>query len=233
MKTIRCIVVDDEPLARDLVAMYLSKFSHWEMVSSCRSVADAYEALYQNDVAVIFLDINMPNVTGIEFLSSLKNPPLVVFTTAYAEYAAKAFDLHAADYLVKPITESRFREAIDKVERLLNSSEERMAAQEADHLFLKQDNKLVKLLFDDILYVEALKDFSKVFLKEKTILASAHLKLMESLLPQSRFLRVHRSYIVALQAIAAVQGNMVEIGKQQIPVGTTYKDELMKRLGLS
>lgn len=233
MKTIRCIIVDDEPLARDLMAMYVSKLTHWEIAASCRSVADAYEALYQNEIDVIFLDINMPNVTGIEFLSTLKNSPLIVFTTAYAEYAAKAFDLHAIDYLVKPITDSRFREAIDKVERLLHSSEDRVSAQEVDHLFLKQDNKLVKLLFDDILYVEALKDFSKVFLKEKTILASAHLKLMESLLPQNRFLRVHRSYIVALQAITAVQGNMVEIGKQQIPVGTTYKDELMKRLRLS
>lgn len=233
MKTIHCIVVDDEPLARELIGAYVAKLPHWQLRSACRSVADAYEALYQNKIDVIFLDINMPGVNGIDFLTTLKNPPLVVFTTAYAEHAAKAFDLHAVDYLVKPITETRFMEAIEKVERLLNTFVAPAPAQGKDHLFLKQDNKLVKVLFDDILYVEALKDFSKVFLKEKTMLASAHLKLMEDMLPANRFLRVHRSYIVALIAITAVQGNIIEIGRQEIPIGTTYKDELLKRLQLS
>jgi DNA-binding LytR/AlgR family response regulator len=223
--------VDDEPLARELVALYVSRLSNWMVVSQCRSVAEAYEALYQNDVDVIFLDVNMPDKTGIDFLSNLKNPPLVVFTTAYAEYAAKAFDLKAVDYLVKPITEDRFREAVAKVEGLLHVSPV-AAVPETDHVFLKQDSRLVKVLFDDILYVEALKDFSRMFLKEKTLLASAHLKMMEDLLPASRFLRIHRSYMVALDKISAVQGGVVEIGKQQIPVGTTYRDELMKRLGL-
>lgn len=232
MKKLHCIIVDDEPLARELVAAYVSKLENWEIRASCRSVAEAYEALYQNDIDVIFLDINMPNVNGIDFLTTLKNPPHVIFTTAYAEYAAKAFDLNAVDYLVKPITEVRFREAIDKVERLLGTPAAPVVPEEKDHFFLKQDSKLVKVLFADILYVEALKDFSKVFLKEKVLLASAHLKLMEDILPPSRFLRVHRSYIVALQAITAVNGNVVEIGKQEIPVGTTYKDELMKRLRL-
>jgi two-component system, LytTR family, response regulator len=233
MKKLHCIIVDDEPLARELVAMYVSRLAGWEAKACCRSVAEAYEALYQNEVDVIFLDINLPDKSGIEFLSTLRNPPHVVFTTAYAEYAAKAFDLNAVDYLVKPITESRFREAIDKVERLLHTADTPVTTPEKDHLFLKQDTKLVKVLFNDILYVEALKDFSKVFLKEKVLLASAHLKLMEDMLPSSRFLRVHRSYIVALNAITAVNGNMVEIGKQAIPVGTTYKDELVKRLQLN
>lgn len=233
MKKIRCIVVDDEPLARKLVTTYLSRLAGWEQKAACRSVAEAYEALYQNEVDVLFLDINLPDVSGIEFLFTLKNPPLVVFTTAYAEYAAKAFDLHAVDYLVKPITETRFREAVEKLERLLRTGLSPEAAPQTDHLFLKQDSKLVKVLFDEILYVEALKDFSKVFLKQKNLLASAHLKLMEDLLPGSQFLRVHRSYIVALNAITAVSGNVLEIGKQEIPIGASYKDELMKRLGLA
>lgn len=232
MKKVHCIIVDDEPLARELVAKYVSHLANWEIIASCRSVAEAYEALYQNEIDVLFLDINLPNVNGIDFLTTLKNPPHVVFTTAYAEYAAKAFDLDAVDYLVKPITEARFKEAIDKVERLLSAPATPITTEEKDHLFLKQDTKLVKVLFADILYVEALKDFSKVFLKEKILLASAHLKLMEDMLPSSRFLRVHRSYIVALHAITAVNGNVVEIGKQEIPVGTTYKEELMKRLRL-
>jgi DNA-binding LytR/AlgR family response regulator len=164
-------------------------------------------------------------------LTTLKNPPHVVFTTAYAEYAAKAFDLKAVDYLVKPITEDRFREAVAKVEGRIHAPAA-TTAPETDHVFLKQESRLVKVLFDDILYVEALKDFSKVFLREKNLLASAHLKMMEDLLPASRFLRVHRSYIVALDKISALQGNIVEIGKQQIPVGTTYREELMKMLRL-
>ncbi len=231
MKKIRCAIVDDEPLARGLVALYVSRLSSWEVVAQCRSVAEAYEALYQYDVDVLFLDINMPDKTGIDFLATLKNPPLVVFTTAYAEYAAKAFDLKATDYLVKPITEERFGEAVAKVEGLLRTPA-LIPAPESDHVFLKQDSRLIKVLFGDILYVEALKDFSKVFLKEKALLASAHLKMMEDLLPASRFLRIHRSYIVALDKISALQGNTVEIGRQQLPVGTTYKEELMRRLGL-
>ncbi len=232
MKKIHCIVVDDEPLARELVMMYVTRLAGWEVVAQCRSVAEAYEALYQNSVDVIFLDINMPDKTGVEFLSTLKDPPHVVFTTAYAEYAAKAFDLKAVDYLVKPITEERFREAAAKVERLVQNSPVPTNSSPTNHVFLKQDNRLVKVLFEDILYVEALKDFSKLFLKDRPMLISAHLKLMEDLLPSDRFLRVHRSYIVALDKISAMQGNVVEIGKQEIPVGTTYKEELLRRLRL-
>lgn len=232
MKKILCIVVDDEPLARELVSGYVSRLPHWESRAACRSVAEAYEALYQNEIDVLFLDINLPDANGVEFLASLKHPPLVVFTTAYAEYAARAFDLHAADYLVKPITEGRFREAVDKVERLLQTTVTPTPLPQADYLFLKQDTKLVKVLFDDILYVEALKDYSRVATRQKPLLASAHLKRMEDLLPASRFARVHRSFIVSLPAITAVYGNTLEIGKQEIPVGASYKDDLMKRLGL-
>jgi two-component system, LytTR family, response regulator len=231
MKKIACIIVDDEPLARELLALYINRLAGWELKASCRSVAEAYEALYQNSIDVIFLDINMPDKTGVEFLATLKNPPHVIFTTAYAEYAAKAFDLNSVDYLVKPITEERFRDAIDKAARLINPVSAAVTHQ-ADHVFLKQDTKLVKVFFDDVLYVEALKDFSKVFLKDRHMLVSAHLKLMEDLLPSTLFLRVHRSYIVSLNKIGAVQGNSVEIGKLQIPVGATYKEELMQKLGL-
>ena len=232
MKKIHCIIVDDEPLARELISRYVSRLAGWEIVAQCRSVAETFEALYQQTVDVIFLDINLPDKTGTAFLSTLKNPPRVVFTTAYAEYGARAFDLNAVDYLVKPITEERFREAVEKVERMWQSSEPATNRLAADHVFLKQDSRLVKVPFDDILYVEALKDFSKLYLKDRTMLASAHLKLMEELLPVSRFLRIHRSYIVALDKISAVQGNVVEIEKKEIPVGLTYKEELMKRLRL-
>lgn len=232
MKKIACIIVDDEPLARHLLARYTSRLAGWEAVASCRSVAEAYEALYQHSVDVLFLDINMPDRTGIDFLSTLRHPPLVVFTTAYAEYAAQAFDLNAVDYLVKPITEARFAESIAKVERLLQQGQPIVAAPETNHLFLKQDTRLVRVLYEDILYVEALKDFCKVYLKDRTMLASTHLKGMEDLLPPALFLRIHRSYVVAVNKITALQGNMVEIGRQALPVGSTYKEELLQRLRL-
>lgn len=233
MKKIACIVIDDEPLARELIVRYVNRLPGWETVAACRNVAEAYEALYQNSVDVIFLDINMPDKTGIEFLVTLQRPPLVAFTTAYAEHAAKAFDLKAVDYLVKPITEERFGEAVEKIEqRLAASVNDTPTESEPDHVFLKQDNRLVKVVFNDILYAEALRDFSKLFLKEKTMLISAHLKVMEELLPAGRFLRIHRSYIVAVDKITAVQGGIVEIGKKEIPVGSTYKEELLKRLRL-
>jgi len=232
MKLVRCIIVDDEPLARQLIGDYISKSKFWELKASCRSIAEAYEALYQNDIDVIFLDIQMPGVTGIDFLKALKRSPLVVFTTAYAQYAVEAFQLKAVDYLLKPITEERFREAIDKVEQQLQTGGTNSVLTETDHVFLKQDNRLVKVWFHELLYVEAMKDFSKVFLKDRTLLISSHLKLMEELLPASKFIRIHRSYIVALHAVTAVQGGLVEIGKQELPVGNTYKEELMRRLGI-
>lgn len=230
MKKMLCIIVDDEPLARELLAAYIGRLRHWELLASCRNVAEAYEALYQERPDVIFLDINMPDRTGIEFLATLKNPPHVIFTTAYAEYAATAFDLHAVDYLVKPISEPRFLEAVAKAERLLPSH--LPPDKTADHLFLKQDSKLVKIAFEDIIYVEALKDFSKVFLKDRVLLAGTHLKGMEEQLPALLFVRIHRSYLVALDKITAIQGNMVELGKQSLPIGDSYKEALMVRLGL-
>jgi len=230
MNRIRCLIIDDEPLARELLAGYLSGHPRWQLVASCRSVTQAYETLCAEEVDVMFLDIRMPEVSGIDFLRSLKKPPLVVFTTAFSEYAVEAFQLHAVDYLLKPITVERFGESIARIEAMLDVKAE--GPRSADHFFVRQDSRMVKLMFDDILYIEALKDFSKIHLRTKKMLLSAHLKLLEAQLPSTRFLRVHRSYIVSLAAITAVQGATVEIGTVSIPVGTTYRDQLMNALGL-
>ena len=217
MRPIHCIIVDDEPLARDLISTYVGALAGWKTVMICKNSAEAYEALYQNEVDVIFLDIKMPVVSGIDFLHSLRDPPRIIFTTAYPEYAVNAFDLRAVDYLVKPITRERFLQAVEKLETFIGG---KMASgrvtsgtavsgrvgpestaqikEEPDHVFLKQDGRLVKVPFADILYVEALKDFSKVYLAQKTMLVGTHLKLMEEILPRNKFVRVHRSYIIAL-----------------------------------
>jgi two-component system, LytTR family, response regulator len=181
----------------------------------------------------MFLDIRMPVISGIDFLSSLKRPPAVIFTTAHPEYAVTAFELKAVDYLLKPITKERFLQATEKVKTLFHSGQPEIDPVETDHIFLKQDGRLVKVLFSDILYIEALKDFSRIHLKQGVLLIGSHLKLIEDWLPPDKFIRIHRSYIVAIQVISALQGNTVEIGKVVIPVGGMYKEELLKKLKLS
>jgi two-component system LytT family response regulator len=230
MKRIQCIIVDDEPLARELISTYVSRLEGWELIKSYRSPIEAYEALYQHDIDVMFLDIQMPVISGIEFLSSLKRAPGVIFTTAHPEFAVSAFDLKAIDYLLKPITEERFLQAIEKVKAGEPPITINQPAGEIDYIFLKQNGRLVKVLFTDILYIEALKDFSKVFLKVGSMLVGSHLKQLEDQLPGNKFFRLHRSYIVALHAITALQGNTLEIGRTAIPIGGMYKEELLKRL---
>ncbi|MHA4808791.1 LytR/AlgR family response regulator transcription factor [Flavitalea flava] len=253
MRTIHCIIVDDEPLARDLIQTYVSRLENWEISKVCMSAAEAYEALCRETIDILFLDIEMPLLSGLDFLRSLKNPPLIIFTTAHAQYAVNAFDLGVVDYLLKPVTEERFLQAAEKAQNLLAlpslehmdmkkmgipPKEERLPPKVVDHVFFRQDSRMVKVMLDDILYVEALKDFSKIYLKNNTVpehrtmLVGSHLKLIEELLPAEKFIRTHRSYMIALNAVTAIQGNIIEIGKQQIPLGGIFKQKVLKRLNL-
>lgn len=232
---INCIIVDDEPLARDMIRLHLSSFPGWHIVQECMNALEAYEALLENKVQVMFLDIQMPKIKGNDFLRSLKSPPLVVFTTAYADFAVEGFELNVFDYLLKPVTPERFRQCVEKVESFLftdraeNIDVQQPAAmpdQTNNYLFIRQDNKLVKVMYDDILFLEARRDFTKIYLKDRSILTGYHLKMMEEMLPASQFLRVHRSYMIAVKAVTAVYGNTVEINSFQVPVGANYKETL-------
>jgi DNA-binding LytR/AlgR family response regulator len=239
---INCLIVDDEPIARQVLKTHLSFFPNWHLVKECTKAAEAYEQLHYSPVEVMFLDIQMPFINGTDFLRSLKNPPLVVFTTAYSHYAVEGFELMAVDYLLKPITFDRFKQALFKVQEKLGMPivfvQEKTVpalqtdADSADYLFLKQDYKLVKVRFDEILYLEAQRDFTKVYLKDRILLASLHLKMMDDLLPSTRFVRTHRSYTVALAAVTALYGNMLEIGLHKIPIGGNYKDDVVAALKL-
>lgn len=232
---INCIIVDDEPLARDMIRLHLSSFPRWHIVQECMNALEAYEALHENHVEVMFLDIQMPKIKGNDFLRSLKSPPLVIFTTAYADFAVEGFELDVLDYLLKPITFERFRQCIEKVETRLTATPPLMiesphpappTVNENNFLFLKLDGRLVKVMYDEILFLEAKRDFTKIYLQNKTILAGYHLKMMEDMLPASLFLRVHRSYMIAIRAVTAVYGNTVEINTFQVPVGSNYKESL-------
>ncbi|MBN8877449.1 MAG: response regulator transcription factor [Sphingobacteriales bacterium] len=236
MKKILCMIVDDEPLARDILQTYIARIPGWELKKSCINAVEAYEGLHQFTIDVIFLDIQMPVVTGIDFLRSLKKPPLVVFTTAYADHAVTGFELNAVDYLVKPIVFERFQQAIEKVNARLAVSEpvikdpEQKQVQGADYFFIKQDSRLVKINYNEVLYMEAQRDYTYIYLKDRKILASMHLKALEELIQSLPLFRVQRSYIVNLDAIKAINGNVLEIAGKEIPIGASYKEELFRLL---
>jgi DNA-binding LytR/AlgR family response regulator len=235
MSVIKCMIVDDEPIARDILRNHIAATPGLELVKSCMSATEAYEGLYQHAVDVVFLDIQMPVITGTDFLRSLNNPPLVVFTTAYQHYAVEGFELNSVDYLLKPITYERFYQAVQKIrERMVlkTANKDAEETKTPDYIFIRQDTRLIRVNYNQIRYIQAEKDFSSVYLEEKRLLAGMHLKVFEGLLPPHVFMRIHRSYIVNLSGITAVKGNVIELGKDEIPIGANYKDEVFKRLGI-
>ena len=234
MKTVNVLIIDDEPLAREIIQTHLEKVPNWHVVDTCINAEEAYETLLNNAIDVIFLDIQMPVITGVEFLQSLQIPPLVICTTAYSEYALKGFELNVIDYLLKPITFGRFLQAVEKAnDKLASISKVSETKHESTYFFVKQDGKLLKINFDDILYVKAEQEYSFVFTKTERLLVSMHLKLLENIMPESLFTRVHRSYIIAHQNVVSIYGNRVQIDEDtQVPIGNTYKDALFKKLNI-
>lgn len=232
MPRIKCLIVDDEPLARKLIADHVEKLPEWTIEAQCKNAMEAYEMLMKERVDVLFLDINMPVISGTDFYRSLKDPPYLIFTTAYPEYAVEGFELEAVDYLVKPVTFNRFLKAAERIHEKMSKPEaiKVNVSPQADYLFIKHFSKLVKVSFEDILFLEAQKDFVKFVIKQEELLAGMTMKEAEDILPADQFLRVHRSYIVSLKAITAMFGNTIEIGKHQIPIGANYKDAVMEKI---
>ncbi len=237
MSQIHCLIVDDEPLARKLVKSHVDRLPNWEVVATCKNALEAYEVIMSQTIEVLFLDINMPVVNGTDFYRSLKNPPLLIFTTAYPDYAVEGFELDAIDYLVKPITFDRFLKAANRAEERYHSAKEKgkglvvtnPVLPETDFIFIKHFSKLIKVNFEDIKYLEAQKDFVKFVTKDKELMAGMTMKLAEEQLPAALFIRVHRSYIIAIKAVTAMYGNVIEIGKTQIPIGANYKEAVLQR----
>ena len=231
MSPLKCLIVDDEPLARKLLAGYVEKVPGWEVAGLCKNAVEAYERLMQQPVNLLLLDINMPVISGLEFYRSLKDPPLLVFTTAYPEYAVEGFELEAVDYLVKPIVFERFMKMVQRVNALKTNppaeGPEVPASVPVDYIFIKQDGKLRKLLLEDILYLEACKDFVRFVTGTERILAAMTMKEAGQLLEGAGFLRIHRSYVVGIHAITAVFGNTVEVGEVQLPIGGNFKEAVM------
>ncbi|RMG26539.1 MAG: DNA-binding response regulator [Bacteroidetes bacterium] len=227
-----CLIVDDEHLARSLLAAYVAKLPQLKLVDSCENAMQALAVLQTQPVDVLLLDIQMPDLSGLELVQVLNPRPLVILTTAYAEYALKGFELEVMDYLLKPIAFERFVQAINKAAAQLKLRREAAAtvASPADYFYAKVDYKWVKVRYEDVLYIEGLKEYVSIFTPQRRLVVYQALKKLEHSLPPGKFIRVHKSYIVALDKITAVYGNTIEIGQKEIPIGKSYKANFFKKI---
>ncbi len=235
---INVIIVDDEPLALDVLETYIEKLPKLNLVKRCYNAIEANEALENNDIDLMFLDIQMPQLTGTDFLKTLSKPPLVIFTTAYANYALEGFELNAVDYLLKPISLERFMKAVNKaveqieLQKNNSSGEAPDKKDQSDFIFVKADKKLIKIKYNDILYIEGLKDYVIIRMESGRVITLQTMKSLEEKLPAHLFQRIHRSYIVGIDKIKAVVGNMVEVIEKgqakHLPVGKNYRDQLLE-----
>jgi len=231
---IKAIIVDDEPLALDVLETYITQLPNIELVQKCTNAIEANEALKNHEIDLMFLDIQMPQITGIDFLKSLQNPPKVIFTTAYPDYAVDGFELNASDYLLKPISLERFMKSVNRVseEIDLEKNETSQTSDSDDFFFVKADKKLIKVIYEDILYIEGLKDYVIIRMNASRVITLQTMKSLEAKLLSTQFQRIHRSYIINLNKINAVVGNMVEITekgeKKHIPIGKNYRERLLE-----
>lgn len=236
MVKINCLIVDDEPIARDIVQAYCAHLPYLHVVDSCANALDAKLILQQQKIDILFLDINMPVMSGISFLKTLKNQPIVIFTTAYKEYALDAFDLAACDYLLKPFSFDRFLIAVDKaVEKLQVQPQfptETNTAKTDDYIFIKTEGKIFKIGFEDLLFAEANGNNTKIVTVQNALLPAMTFSNFEDLVPKTIFLRVHRSFIVNKSKITHIEGNRVFIEKYEIPIGNNYREIFLKSIGL-
>lgn len=230
---IRALIVDDEPLAQNVIEQYAKKIPNLKIVGKCNDAICAHKALQEHQVDLIFLDINMPKLSGISFAKNLKNPPLIIFTTAYSDYALEGFELDALDYLKKPFSFERFCKAFFKAEELFRLKQMEEAGgdtkpESQDFFFVKSNKKTYKVKFSDICFVEGLGDYIQLHLSDQKIIANLSMKKMTELLPASNFHRIHKSFIISLDKIELIEGNSVIVNKKRLPVGNSYRQEFME-----
>jgi DNA-binding LytR/AlgR family response regulator len=229
---INVLIVDDEPLAQDVLETHILRMPELNLVAKCSNTMEANAALEEYSIDLMFLDIQMPQVTGVEFLKSLENPPLVIFTTAYSNYAVEGFELNAIDYLLKPISFDRFSKAVEKAKEQISLRKAAEAeGEDVDHMYVKSDKKLIRVKYSDIIYIEGLKDYVIIRMDTGRLITLQTMKSLEEKLPSKIFRRVHRSFIVAINKIHAIEGNMIEVVEKgqpkHLPIGKNYRDELL------
>ena len=230
---IRCIIVDDEPLAQQVIENHLRKVNTFELVAVCGDATEAMNALKSQDVDLIFLDIKLPGVSGLNFLRTLKTSPLVVLTTAYPNYALASYEFNVIDYLLKPISFERFIKAVNKISdnRLYSLSAVDKEDVEVDHIFIKVGSKFFRVNYSEILYIQGMRDYLKIHTTKYTLVTHQTMNEIQKTLPENMFIRVHKSYIISVRQITTVYGNSIEIMDTVIPVGETYKNGVMNLIG--
>lgn len=233
-------MIDDEQPAREILHKHIEGVENLELTGSCSNAVEALSFLQSNTVDLLFLDIQMPHILGTNFLRTLKNPPKVIFTTAYRKYAVEGFELDAVDFLLKPISFDRFLKAVNKIFHInLDSNLPEKEKQDSNKeqaqpfLYFRSDRKMVKVLFDDILYIEGLRDYIRIFTPTRSIVTKHLLASLEEMLPSDSFLRIHRSYIVSVNKIDSFNGDIIEIAKKELPIGRMYKNDVNKLLNAS
>ncbi len=229
---IKCLIVDDEPLAIMVLKDFLEKVPQLELITTCADALQAFQVLNQEAIDLVFLDIEMPGLNGIDFIKSLANPPSIILTTAYREYAMESYEIEVVDYLLKPIAFSRFFKAINKYLKSVNNFVlEQTVEQKTSQgsIYVYSNKKNIKVYLDDILYLESLKDYIRIHTSEQQIVSKDTISRYEELLPDS-FLRVHRSFIINTEKISAFTQHDIEIGTKEIPIGSSYKKRVMQLL---
>ena len=224
-----CLVVDDEELARMLMDNYIARLPHLALVGLCANPLDAMPYLQAGKVDLLFLDIQMPEMTGIEFMKTLTQKPKVIFTTAYSQYALEGYELDVIDYLLKPFSFERFVQAVNKAgEREKGQAKEPEVAK--DYILVKSEHKLFRIQYQDILYIQSMREYVAFYTPQGRILSLGSLKQLEKDLPLGQFMRIHKSYIIAKGKVAALEGNLLHIGEEKIPIGASYREGVMKAL---
>lgn len=233
-KVVNCIIVDDEPVARDILKSHLQKVDAVTVVATCKNAIEAFNELNSNTIDLIFLDINMPEISGLSFAKSINKNIKVIFTTAYREYAVDGFNLQAVDYLLKPISFERLLQAVNKFLDETVSVEAKASSkiiqEKNNFIFVRSDRKMIKINFSEINYIESLSDYIKIHIAEKTIITRETITNIEAKLPKSDFIRIHRSYIISISKINSFTNEFIEVQKKAIPISRSYKKEVLLRL---
>ena len=226
---LNCIIVDDEPIARDILRTYIEKVPYLNLAASCEDPFEAMRVLNSQQIDLVILDINMPRLTGLDMLRSLKQYPAVIITSAYPDYALEGFELSVTDYLLKPFSFPRFVQATEKV---VNKNQPAVAppAEDQPFIMVKADKQLIKVFINEITYVEAYGNYIFIFRNQERIMSKQTLTQFEEQLPAGQFIRIHKSYIISLKAVKFLEGNEISIGPKRLPVGKVYRDHLLSRL---
>ncbi len=230
MNRVKCIIIDDEPLAQDVISEYITRLDFLEELGKFDDALSAIQFLNSEQVDLIFLDIQMPVLDGINFLKAFSSSPKIIFTTAHRHYAVDGFELNAIDYLVKPIPFYRFVQAVEKVKIYHKDTKSKETNLTLNAAFFKVDNKKIKVCFADILFIESLKDYIKVVLNDRTFVTYQTLSGVLELLPDTQFVQVHKSFIINYQYVTAIEGNMLEIKEHTIPLGRSYRDAALLKI---